>query len=161
MKRFIILPTPIPNTNIDLSYAFLALLAAVYGGIPAAIAGFIGHWLMDALTYGSVWYSWVITTAFVGYGLGFITKDLQVNQGIFEKKDQISFFIKQFIVNAIAWIGLAPLLDKLIHNEPLEKVFLQGGVSALSNGLATGVIGILLITAYAKTRTQSGSLRQE
>ena len=161
MKRFIVLPTPIPNTNIDFSYAFMALLASVYGGIPAAIAGFIGHWLMDALTYGSVWYSWVITTAFVGLGLGLVTKDMSINQGIFAKKDQIKFFVGQFIVNALAWIGLAPVLDILIHNEPAEKIFLQGTFSAVSNGLATGIIGLLLINAYAKTRTVSGSLSQK
>ncbi len=161
MKRFIVIPTFIPNTNLDVSYAFLALISAIYGGIPAMIAGFIGHALMDALTYGSIWYSWVITTAFVGFGLGFVTKDMAVSQGIFGRAEKIKFFIGQFIVNAIAWMGLAPILDILIFNEPAEKVFLQGAFSAVSNGLGTGIVGILLITAYASTRTKSGSLSQK
>lgn len=161
IKRFIMIPSGIPNNNIDISYSFVALLAAVYGGIPAAIAGFIGHWLMDTLTYGSAWYSWILTTAFVGFGLGWVTKDMAISQGIFERKDHIKFFVGQYIVNIIGWLGLAPSLDILVYNEPAQKVFLQGIVSSITNGLSTGIIGLLLIGAYAKTRTQSGSLSQK
>lgn len=161
MKRFIIIPSFIPNTNFDISYAFLSLLAAIYGGVPAAIAGFIGHALMDALTYGSIWYSWVITTALVGFGFGFVTKNMNIAKGVFDKQDKIKFFIGQFIVNAIGWIVVAPVLDILIFNEPVNKVFLQGAFSAIVNGLGTGVIGIILIAAFAATRTKSSSLYQK
>ncbi len=34
-------------------------------------------------------------------------------------------------------------------------------VSAISNSIATGVIGTILLVAYAATRTRSGSLKKE
>lgn len=158
LMKFVVIPTPIPNTTLQVSYGFLALFATVFGPIPAALAGFIAHWLNDALTYGSVWYSWVIVTAIVGLGIGYLMKGNQVEKGVFEKKDQWKFIIGQLIINLIGWGLIAPCLDILIYAEPMNKVFIQGLVSGIANAVATGVVGVLLISAYAKTRTKSGSL---
>ena len=45
LGRFVAIPSPVPNTNISLQYAVLALLAAMYGPVAGGLIGFIGHTL--------------------------------------------------------------------------------------------------------------------
>lgn len=160
LGRFLSIPTPVPNTSVETTYPFLALMAVIYGPIPAALIGLIGHAVKDLLTYG-LWWSWVLTSGFVGFGLGLVGRQLKVNQGQFDRNDIIRFNVGQTIVNAIAWIVIAPVLDILIYAEPASKVFTQGAVSAVSNALAIGILGTILLKAYASTRTQAGSLKKD
>jgi len=73
----------------------------------------------------------------------------------------IIFNVGQIITNIVAWGVVAPILDILIYSEPANKVFFQGIVSAGMNSVAVGVLGTLLLIAYANTRTKSGSLTRE
>ena len=41
LGRFVAIPSPVPNTNISLQYAVLALLAAMYGPVAGGLIGFI------------------------------------------------------------------------------------------------------------------------
>lgn len=54
LSRFAAIPTPIPNTTLQVTYAFLALMAFVYGPVVGLGIGFIGHTLNDMLFYGNV-----------------------------------------------------------------------------------------------------------
>ena len=53
LGRFVAIPSPVPNTNISLQYAVLALLAAMYGPVAGGLIGFIGHALID-LSWGGI-----------------------------------------------------------------------------------------------------------
>ena len=55
LGRFVAIPSPVPNTNISLQYAVLALLAAMYGPVAGGLIGFIGHALIDLSWGGSPW----------------------------------------------------------------------------------------------------------
>ena len=85
LGRFVAIPSPVPNTNISLQYAVLGLLAAMYGPVAGGLIGFIGHTLIDLSWGGSPWWSWVITSAFVGVVIGLFAKKLQVQEAISEK----------------------------------------------------------------------------
>lgn len=85
LGRFGSIPTGIPNTNIETAYAFLALMALLYGPLSGLLIGFIGHALKDTIFYGSPWLSWVIASAVVGLVIGLAYKRIRINQGIFEK----------------------------------------------------------------------------
>jgi len=161
LARFVIIPTGIPNTEIQTSYAFLALISAVFGPVAGFFVGFIGHALKDITAYGSAWWSWVIVSGFVGLGIGLFFNKFKIEAGEFTKKSIISFNIVQIVVQLIGWGLVAPVLDILIYSEPANKVFTQGIVAGLWNMVAVGVIGTLLLIAYAKTRTQKGSLSYE
>lgn len=161
LSRFAAIPTPIPNTSIQTAYAFLALMAVVFGPIAGGLIGLIGHTLTDAISYGSIWWSWVIVSLFVGLTIGFLTKNIQLEDGEFNKKDKIRFNISQVIAQVIGWFILAPTLDILIYAEPANKVFTQGIVAGISNIITVGVIGTILLTAYVKTRNKSNSLTKE
>lgn len=161
LARFVIIPTGIPNTEIQTSYAFLALIAAVFGPVAGFFVGFIGHALKDITAYGSAWWSWVIVSGFIGLGIGLFFNKFKISAGEFTKQTIISFNIVQVVVQLIGWGLIAPVLDILIYAEPANKVFTQGLVAGLWNIVAVGVIGTLLLIAYTKTRTQKGSLGYE
>ncbi|PAV29768.1 ECF transporter S component [Virgibacillus profundi] len=161
LARFVALPTGIPNTTIQTAYAFLALMAVVFGPIAGGLIGFIGHTLTDATAYGSVWWSWVFVSLFIGFFIGLVANKINIDSGILGAKQIITFNIIQAIVQAIGWGLLAPALDVLIYAEPANKVFVQGAVAGISNIITVGVIGTILLIAYAKTRSQSNSLSKE
>ena len=66
LGRFGSIPSGIPNTNIETAYAYLALMAILYGPAAGFLIGLIGHGLKDLVFYGMPWFSWVISSAIVG-----------------------------------------------------------------------------------------------
>ncbi|RDW15456.1 ECF-type riboflavin transporter substrate-binding protein [Oceanobacillus chungangensis] len=161
LSRFVAIPTGIPNTNIQTSYAFLALMAVVFGPIAGGMIGLIGHTLTDVIAWGSVWWSWVFVSLFVGFFIGLVANRINIESGIFGKNKIITFNIVQAIVQIAGWFIIAPILDILIYAEPANKVFTQGAVAGIFNFITVGVIGTLLLTGYAKTRGKSDSLVKE
>ena len=71
------------------------------------------------------------------------------------------FNAAQIIAHLLSWGVVAPVLDVVIYSEPLGKVVTQGLVSGVSNMITTGVVGTLLLVAYAKTVVKKGSLDKE
>lgn len=161
LGRFAVIPTGFPNTNLETAYPFLALMSALFGPIAGGLIGLIGHTLKDFTTYGSAWWSWIICSGILGLVYGFAGRKMDLEHGEFTKKDMITFNIYQVIGNAVVWGLIAPTLDVLIYSEPASKVFTQGGIAVVSNVIAVGVIGTLLMKAYAATRTKKGSLSKD
>lgn len=158
---YVKVPSPVPETSFQTAYGVSALFATLFGPIAGALISFIGHALSDAIQYGSPWWSWVIASGVSGFVFGFAFKRTKVEEGEFKGKDILTFNIVQVIGNAIAWIVVAPVLDILIYAEPVSLVFTQGVTAAIMNAISAGVIGTLLLVAYAATRTQKGSLSKK
>lgn len=161
LGRFGSIPSGIPNTNIETSYAYLALMSVLYGPIAGFLIGLIGHGLKDLVFYGMPWFSWVISSAVVGLIIGLAYNKLKIEDGEFKTKQIIIFNIIQVIANIIAWFIIAPTLDVLIYAEPANKVYIQGAIGGISNMITIGVLGTLIIKTYSKTKIKSGSLRIE
>jgi energy-coupling factor transport system substrate-specific component len=151
----------IPNTSIQPRIALLAFLSAIYGPIVGGAVGLLGHALADAFQYGSVWWSWVFPDALFGILMGVFATKYKIEEGGFEKKQAILFNVTQVAANAIAWIGLAPILDILIYAEPSNKVFTQGAFAFIGDILTVGVLGTLLAITYSKIKSKSSSLNKE
>lgn len=158
LGRFAAIPTGIPNTELATVYAFLALMAIVYGPLAAFSIGFIGHTLKDLTAYGSPWFSWIIASAIVGLIIGLASKRININEGNFGKKEIIIFNVYQIVANIIAWFAVAPTLDVVIYAEPVDKLYAQGAVAGISNIIVVGVLGTILLYSYAKTKVKKGSL---
>ena len=161
LGRFAAIPTGIPNTSLHTNYALLALIASIFGPIAGLFIGLIGHALQDLISYGSVWWSWVISSAVVGLGIGLFYSKFNVQSGEFGVKKIVYFNVVQAVVQAVAWFLVAPILDILIYAEPANKVFTQAIVAGLANIVSVGLLGTFLLLAYAKTRTKKGSLSYE
>lgn len=158
---YVKVPSPIPETSFQTAYGVSAFFATLFGPIAGALIAFIGHALSDSLQYGSPWWSWVIASGVSGFIFGFAFNRTKVEEGVFGVKDIITFNVVQIIGNAISWVVVAPVLDILIYQEPAAKVFTQGITAAIMNAISAGVIGTLLLVAYAATRTRQGSLSKK
>ena len=142
----------------------MVLLTALgVGGatMVGALIGFIGHALIDFSFGWGVWWSWVIASAVFGLLVGFAAKLLKMDEAEMGKKGLIKFNIAQIVSHVICWGAVAPVLDILIYNEPLDKLFAQGLMSAVGNAVTTAIVGSLLCVAYAATKTKAGSLTKE
>lgn len=155
----IAIPSPVPNTNISLQYAIQTVFATLFGPIAGLLIGFIGHTLIDATSYGP-WWSWIIASAFVGLVVGLVTMKLDINEGIDTKKI-VQFNVAQIVAHLLAWGLVAPCLDIAIYKEPIEKLFAQGLMAGTANIVTIGIVGTLLLVAYAKTVVKKGSLNKE
>ena len=155
------IPTPIPNTNIQLQYAVIALFAVIYGPTVGFFSGFIGHALKDALQYGSPWWTWVLVSGLIGLAIGLLAKKINIEKSPLTAKDYVWFNAVQIIANVVGWALIATYGDILIYSEPASKVFAQGILSAVINSLTIAIGGSLLLAVYSKTRTQSGSLTKD
>ena len=158
---YVKVPSPVPETSFQTAYGLSAFFAALFGPIAGGLIAFIGHALSDAIQYGSPWWSWVIASGVSGFIFGFAYKRTQVEEGDFKTKDIITFNVIQVIGNLIAWVIVAPVLDIIIYQEPVNLVFTQGITAAIMNSVSAGVIGTLLLVAYAATRTKKGSLSKK
>lgn len=160
LGRFAAIPTPVPNTTINLQYAVLAVFALLYGAVPGALIGLIGHLLVDLTTYGP-WWSWIITSAIVGLVLGLGLRGVDPGDGEFGKGRITRFIAWALGAHLVGWVLVAPTLDVLFYGEPANKVFTQGIVAFVANGLTTAVLGTIIAVLYARSRTRTGSLTAE
>lgn len=154
------IPTPIPNTSIQLQYAVVSLFSVIYGPIVGFLVGFLGHTVKD-LFYGAPWWSWILSSGIFGLLVGLAKNKLSIDKGVFNKKSILLFNGVQFLANAIVWCLVAPFGDILIYSEPASKVFAQGMIATLVNSLTVAVAGTILIAIYAKTQVKSGSLSKD
>lgn len=160
LKRFLVIPTGFPNTDIQTAYPFLALLGVIYGPIVAGLAGFIGHLLGDLTSYGA-WWTWITASGILGVLFGLLAYRIPISEGNFGKKEITTFLVGETLANLIVWVVLAPIGDILIYAEAANKVFTQGIIAGLTNSIVTGIIGVILLKAYAQTKTKKGSLTKE
>lgn len=161
LGRFASIPTGIPNTEIQTAYAFLALMAIIYGPVTGLSIGLIGHTLKDLTAYGSPWFSWIIASGIVGLIIGLAWKKIKITDGDFSKSKIVIFNLTQIIANVAAWFIVAPSLDIIIYAEPANKVYIQGAIAGISNMVTIGVLGSILLHLYSKTRVKKGSLIAE
>ncbi|MDR3190219.1 MAG: ECF-type riboflavin transporter substrate-binding protein [Lactobacillaceae bacterium] len=159
--KFVAIPTGIPNTQINVAEPWLTLITAIFGPIVGGLVAFIGHTLNDAVSYGSVWWSWVIADTAFGIIFGLGTYKLKLTNGDLTTIKLVLFNVWQLIANILAWSIIAPLGDILIYKEPANKVFLQGFVATGTNFVSILILGTLLLLAYNKTIVKRGSLKQE
>ncbi|MDR2364208.1 MAG: ECF-type riboflavin transporter substrate-binding protein [Spirochaetaceae bacterium] len=160
LMRFVAIPSGVPNTNLNLGIAILTVFGAIFGPIAGLLIGFIGHTLTD-LTWGGVWWSWVIADAAYGFLIGLFWKFYKIEEGRFGIKGAIIFNGVQILGNLAAWALIAPSLDVLIYQEPVDKVFLQGIVAGSLNGAVVLVLGTLLALGYSRTKVKAGTLKVE
>lgn len=160
LGHFVSIPSPVPNTSICIQYGLLGFMAALFGPIAGLLIGIIGHALSD-LAWGSIWWSWVIASGVFGFIVGCFAKKIGLANGEFGKKGVLLFNIAQIVAHLVCWVGIAPALDILIYDEPVDKIFAQGLMAAGGNIVTTAIVGTLLCIAYAAAKPKKGSLKEE
>lgn len=159
--RFASIPSGVPNTNFELVYAFLAMIAMIYGPVVGFGVGFIGHVLLDFIMYGQTWWNWNFAAGFLGFFIGLYALKVNLDQGEFSGKEMVIFNVVQFAANAVVWFLLGAFGDMVLNSEPAAKVFAQAGVTTLMDGLTIAVLGTILLKLYAGSRIKKGSLHKD
>ena len=149
LNRFASIPTGVEGTDIQPGIAILAGFAAIFGPVAGLLIGFIGHFFVD-LSWGELWWSWIISSALFGLAVGSCRKMYQTEEGKFGVKQAVIFNGIQIAANALVWVFAARTLDMLMYKEPFGKVSLQGFAAAGFNSTVVLVIGTILIVAYYK-----------
>ena len=157
---FVKVPSPIPETNLQIAYGISAFFGLLFGPVAGGLIAFIGHALSDFLSYGSPWWSWVVASGVAGAigGVAYLKSKTDIEQGEFDVK---TFVIWNVIANAVAWVVVAPVLDIVMYAEPVSLVFTQGAVAFIMDAIVVVVVGGALAFAYAKTKTKEGSLSKK
>ena len=157
---FVKVPSPVPETNLQIAYGVSAFFAALFGPVCGFLVAFIGHALNDFVAYGSPWWSWIVASGISAMVTGLCSKKIapRVEEGIFEKSEITTFVIYTLLGQAASWIVIAPLLDIVLYSEPANLVFTQGIVAFVADFICAAVIGGLLLKAYASSRTGRGTL---
>ncbi len=148
-----------PNTSLRPAVALLTIIGAMFGPIAGLFAGFIGHALFDALSYGSVWWSWVALSAVLGLsqGLIFADKSFSVSAGQINKKHIVMMYAYT-IIGIVAAGLIAYAGDVFMYGEPADKVWIQIALASVSNFLVVAVIGVPVVIAIAKSNARKTGL---
>ena len=160
---FVKVPSPVPETNLQIAYGVSAFFAALFGPICGFLVAFIGHALNDFIAYGSPWWSWIVASGICALATGLASGKLapQIEEGVFGKKELAIFLIYTLIGQALAWVVVAPVLDIVIYSEPVNLVFTQGAIAFVMDFICAGLIGGLLLKAYAASKAGRGTLTKD
>ncbi len=141
-----------PNTYLKPAIALLTFFGAMFGPLAGFFIGLIGHALFDALSFGSVWWSWVLLSAVLGFsqGLIFKSKSFSVTKGLIEKKHIVLMIVYSAIGIIVA--GLCAFAgDVYLYKEAAEKVWLQIVVSSITNYAVVVLLGIPIVVRVTNT----------
>ena len=149
------------NTSIQLQYAVQALFSVIFGPVAGFLIGFIGHALKDGLQYGSISWAWVLASGVLGLVIGLFRKKYDVSKGVFTLTHIIWFNVVQILAILVAYGVVTPLGDRLQYSQDWSYLYAQSAVAGISNAITIAIGGTLLLAIYARSRTQSGSLRKD
>ena len=160
---YVKIPSPVPETNLQIAYGVSSFFAAVFGPLAGFLVAFVGHALNDFIAYGSPWWSWVFASGAGALVTGLCAAKVasKVEAGEFGKSEMVYFALYAVIGNALAWLLVAPILDIVMYAEPVSTVFLQGITAFVIDAIVSVVVGGLLLKAYASTKVKQGSLSKE
>lgn len=158
---FVAVPSPVPNTSIQLAYGVSAFFGCLFGPLSSLLIAFIGHALNDFILYGSPWWSWIIASGVCGLIQGVAYHKTKIGEGVFDKNTVIQIVLWNVVACLVAFALVAPVLDIVIYAEPAGEVFAQGALSFVADAITAVVVCLLLGKAYSATRTKSGSLDKE
>jgi len=156
LGAFVSIPSPIETVNICVQYGLLGALAVIFGPVTGLLSGLLGHIAID-LYYGELCWSWIIATAAFGTLVGVLSSITRVNSATLGGEGIVKFNLIQVAVHVVCWAGVAPVLELLLYNESMDRIFEQGLTAAISNAVTTGVVGSLILLAYSVFRHNADS----
>ena len=148
LGRYVTIPSPIPTVNICVQYGLLAFLAVVCGPLTGSMTGLIGHILID-LSGGRMFWSWIIATSAFGGLLGVLANVTRLDPAPRDREMLVHFNLCQVATHVVCWAGIAPVLEILLYNESMDRIFEQGLTAAVSNAVTTAIVGSSMLAIYA------------
>lgn len=151
LGRFVVISSPIDTVNICVQYGLLGFLAVAFGPLVGILSGLLGHILID-LPAGELCWSWILATTAFGGLVGALANITGLRADGLTGEDLIRFNLIQVAAHVVCWAGVAPVLEILLYNESMDRIFEQGLTAALSNAVTTAVVGSLLLLGWSALR---------
>lgn len=148
LGTFVTIPSPVDTVNICIQYGLLAFVAVAYGPTVGALCGLFGHALID-LYAGEFFWSWILASAAFGGLLGVLSNVVGLRPARRDRATLVYFNLCQVAVHVVCWAGIAPVLEILLYNESMDRIFEQGLTAAIVNAATTAIAGSALLAAYA------------
>ena len=156
LGAFVSIPSPIDTVNICIQYGLLAFLAVACGPLTGSLTGLLGHICID-LYAGSMCWSWIIASSAFGGLLGVLANVTHLNVLSQSREMLVRFNLCQVATHVTCWAGIAPVLEILIYNESMDRIFEQGLTAGIANAVTTAVVGSLLLAAYSAITAKHSS----
>ena len=145
------LPSPIESTHFQIAYAISAFFGAVFGPFVSTMMVFLGHLTNDILIYDICW-SWIIASTVTGFFSGLAYYQFDLAKG---EMPNFKFYAYNIIGHGLAWLIIAPALDRIIYDEAWYIIFEECSLAFANNTLSSVILGGLFCVIYAKTRKHS------
>ena len=156
LDSFMGINTALPQLQITYAYAFLSFVAVVWGPWAGALTGLLG----TAISFGFQWYLDLTTiTGNCAYGclLGLMTREIDIKNGFFDRKEMKLFNEEQIIANIVCCLVLQPIQRMIMNSQPIWYLMRAGIWTCLSRVFSVALLGTLLLAAYAKSRVNAAS----
>jgi energy-coupling factor transport system substrate-specific component len=159
--RYVSVPSGIPSTNLNIAIVIVTIIATIFGPVAGFIAAFAGHALTDLASGYGIWWTWVAADGIYGLLIGVFQHRYKIEAGNFGLREAFVFNLIQFLSNFVAWMLLAPTLDIVFYQEAANKVYLQGFIAALLNGIVILILGTILISCYSRIINAGDNIDEE
>jgi energy-coupling factor transport system substrate-specific component len=150
------------NTSLTSAMIVVAVVAGLYGPLPAAVAAGVGNVIADLIGGWGFWFDWSIGNFVLGFFVGLLPLyGARIDEGIFELKHAIIYIITVIVGNAIAFGLVTPALTYAFYSSELTITWLQALSAIISNGIVLIVIGIPILKALASRNARKFNLTKE
>lgn len=150
------------NTSLTSAMIVVAVVAALFGPLPAALAAGIGNVLADLIGGWGFWFDWSIGNFVLGFFVGLIpVYGARIEDGIFKVKHAVFYVISVLVGNIIGFGLVTPFLTVAFYSSELTITWAQAFSAIVSNGIVLIVIGIPLLFILAKRNAKKTNLSVE
>lgn len=150
------------NTKLTSAYIIPVVVGALFGFVPAALVGFFGNLLADAIGGWGIWYDWAIgnlvAAAFIG-SLSFY--GARIREGIFKWKHAILYILVSSIGNWLAFGLITPIFTQLFQGGELNLTLFQAQWAVLSNIAVIVLVGTPILFFLARHFAKQNNLVKE
>ena len=156
LDSFLGIKTILPQLQITYAYAYLSFVAVIWGPWAGALVGLFG----TAISFGLQWYldiSTVTGNCVYGCLLGLWTREIDIQNGFFDRKEMKLFNLEQITANIVCSLMLQPIQRMIMNGQPILYLIRGSIWVCLSHIFSTAFLGTLLLAAYAKSRVNAAS----
>lgn len=152
--------TPVPRTNLDLAYGFLAFVGLQFGPLVGAASGILGHLGSDLFIYHHVWSTWAVASGLYGLVFGLWGRRIRFAQlQQLDRRFYLHFTIVQAVVNVLLWSVLTPGMDVYLNGDNFRNALRGGLITTAANIGTTMLISALITHEYVRLRHWLGQHR--
>lgn len=150
------------NTSLTTAMIVVAVVAALFGPLPAALAAGLGNVLADLIGGWGFWFDWSIGNFVLGFFVGLLPiYGARIEDGIFKVKHAVFYVISVLLGNIIGFGLVTPVLTVLFYSGELTITFGQAFAAIISNGIVLIVVGIPLLVILSRRNAKKTNLSTE